>query len=70
MFGSSVSLMADLIFKRLDIGEFGSTNISLQLVDHYIKYLLGISKNVPIKVVDFYVLIDFVILDMAKDAHT
>jgi len=40
--GSSISLMPYLIFKNLNLGELRPTNIFLQLVDHSIKYPLGI----------------------------
>jgi len=39
-------------------------------VDHSIKYPLGTAEDVPIMVGDFYVPIDFVILDMAEDSST
>ena len=68
--GSSVTLMPYSIFKRLGLGELRPTSISLQLADHSIKYPLGVLEEVPIKVGDFYVPIDFVILDMAEDSHT
>jgi len=68
--GSSVSLMPYSIFNRLSLGELTPTNISLQLADHSIKYPLGVLEDVMIKVGDFYVPIDFVILDMAKDSRT
>ena len=67
---SSVTLMCYSIFKRLGLGELSPTRISLQLANHSIKYPLGISKDVPIKVGDFYIPLDFVILDMAEDSHT
>ena len=69
-FGSSVSLMRYLIFKMLDLKEWRPTNIFLQLVDSSIKYALGIFVDISIMVGDFYVLVDFVILDMAEDACT
>jgi len=68
--GSSVSLMPNSIFKRLSPGELSPTSISLQLVDRFIKYHMGILEDVPIKVGDFYVPIDFVILDIAEDSRT
>jgi len=55
------------IFKKLDLGELRPTNISLQLADWSIKYPLGILEDVPIKEGDFYVPIDFVILNMVED---
>jgi len=54
------------IFKRLDLGELRPLNISLPLVDRSIKYPLGILEDIPIKVGDFHVPINFVILDMFK----
>jgi len=62
--GSSVSLMSYTIFKRLGLEDLAPTCISLQLADRSIKYPLGILEDVPIKVGDFYVPIDFVVLDM------
>jgi len=68
--GSSVSLMSYSIFKRLGLGELSPTRISLQLANRSIKYPFGILEDVPIKVGDFYVPIDLVVLDMAKDSCT
>jgi len=65
-----MSLMSYSIFKILDLGELTPTNISLQLVGHSMKYYLDVLEVLPLKVVDFYVPVDFVILDMAKDART
>ena len=50
--------------------ELRPTNIFLQLANRSIKYPLGILKDVPIKVGEFYMPIDFVIIDMAKDFQT
>jgi len=68
--GSSVSLMPYYIFKRLGLGELSPTCISLQLADRSIKYPMGILEDVPIKVGDFYVPIDLVVLDMAEYCRT
>jgi len=68
--GSSVSLMPYSFFKRLGLGELRPTSIFFQLADRSIKYYLGILEDVPLKVSDFYVPIDFVILDMPEDSHT
>jgi len=58
------------MFKRLGLGELTPTGISLQLADCSIKYPMGILEYIPIKVGDFYVPIDFVVLDMAEDCRT
>ena len=68
--GSSVSLMPFSLYKKLDLGEMRPTNISLQLVDHSVRYPIGILEDVPIKGGDLYVLVDFVILEMQEDTTT
>jgi len=68
--GSSVSLMPYFIFKKLDLGASKLTTISHQLANHSLKYHLGILEDVPTKMGDFYVLVDFVIFDMAENAYT
>jgi len=69
-FSSSVSLMPYSIINRLGLVELRPTSISLKLADGSIKYPLGIFEDLPINASDFYVPIDFVILDMAEDFRT
>jgi len=54
----------------LDLGEMRPTTISLQLANHSVKYPVGILVDVPIKIGDLYVPIDFIILQMEEDMHT
>jgi len=61
---SSVSLMPLSLCENLELGELRSTTISLQLADRSVKYPVGILKDVPIKVRDLYILVEFVILEM------
>jgi len=68
--GSIMSLMLYSILKTLGLGELRPINISLRLGNHSIKYPLGILEDVSIKMGEFYVPIDFVVLDMAEDSHT
>jgi len=63
--GAIVSFMPYSIFQKLSLGELQPTPISLQFADGSMKCPLGILENVPIKVGDFHVLNDFIILDMA-----
>ena len=58
------------IFKRLGLGELNPIRIFLQLADRYIKYLMSILEDVPIKLGSFCTVIDLVVLDMAKDFCT
>jgi len=67
--GASVSIIPYSIFKKLGFGELQPTHISLQCADGSTKCPLGILENVPIKVDDFYVLDDFIILDIVANTY-
>ncbi|XP_019056469.1 PREDICTED: uncharacterized protein LOC109116109 [Tarenaya hassleriana] len=41
--------------------------MTLQLADRSVKYPIGILEDVPLKVGNFYILVDFVVLDMDED---
>jgi len=68
--GSSVSLMPISLCEKLKLGEIRPTTISLQLVDHFMKYPVGVLEDAPTKVGDLYVPVDFVILDIEEDMLT
>lgn len=38
--------------------------MQLQLADSSVRYLLGIAEDIPVKIWDFFVHVDFVVLDM------
>ena len=40
----------------------------LQLADQTIRYPAGIAENVPVKIWNFFIPVDFVVLDMEVDA--
>ncbi|KAJ9168498.1 hypothetical protein P3X46_020013 [Hevea brasiliensis] len=61
---ASMSLMPLSICKKLEIIELRPTTISLQLADRAVKYPVGILENIPIKVCKFFIIVDFVILEM------
>ena len=63
--GSSVILVPFSLYKKLDLGEMRPTTISLELADRSIKYPVGTLEDVPMKVGAFYVLDDFIVLDIA-----
>ncbi|KAJ9162843.1 hypothetical protein P3X46_022585 [Hevea brasiliensis] len=67
--GASVSLMPLSICQKLEIGELKPTTISLQLADRSVKYPVGILENIPIKVGKFFILVDFVVLEMEEDVE-
>ncbi|XP_010541251.1 PREDICTED: uncharacterized protein LOC104814768 [Tarenaya hassleriana] len=66
--GASVSLLPLSIFKKLNVGELKPTRMALQLVDRIVKYPAEILEDVPLKVENFYILVDFVVLDMDEDS--
>jgi len=45
------------------------TSMCLQLADQSIRYPLGITENIPVKIRYFFVLVDFVVLDMHPDSR-
>ncbi|XP_050915758.1 uncharacterized protein LOC127130839, partial [Lathyrus oleraceus] len=68
--GASISVMPLTICKRLNMGELRPTKMSVQLADHSIKYPVGILENVPVRVGQFYIPTDFIIMDIKEDAST
>ena len=67
--GASVTIMPLSLCRKLNISEPKSINISLQLVDRSIIYPEGILEDIPIKVGEFYVPYDIVILEMEEDSQ-
>ncbi|XP_050893515.1 uncharacterized protein LOC127100404 [Lathyrus oleraceus] len=67
--GVSVSLMPLSICEKLKLGEVRSTKMSLQLSDHSIKLPVGMLENVPVCTSQFYIPIDFIIMDIKEDSN-
>ena len=42
----------------------------LQLADQTVRYPTGIAENVPVKIRNFFISVDFIVLDMEVDAKT
>ncbi|XP_010546476.1 PREDICTED: uncharacterized protein LOC104818558 [Tarenaya hassleriana] len=66
--GASVSVLPLSIFKKLNVGELKPTRMTLQLTDRSVKYPVGILEYVPLKAGNFYIPVDFVVLDMDADS--
>ncbi|XP_019058444.1 PREDICTED: uncharacterized protein LOC109116812 [Tarenaya hassleriana] len=66
--GASVSLMSLSIFKRLGVGELKPIQMILQLADRSTKQPAGILEDMPLKVGDYYIPVDFVVLDMDAES--
>lgn len=42
--------------------------MSLQLVDHSVKYHVGILENIPVRIGQLYIPIDFTVMDIKEDS--
>ncbi|XP_019262523.1 PREDICTED: uncharacterized protein LOC109240351 [Nicotiana attenuata] len=65
--GASINLMPLAIYKQEGLGMPRPTSMKLQMADHSIKRSVGIVDDVIVKVGEFHLLADFVILDCAVD---
>nr|XP_025647878.1 uncharacterized protein LOC112742855 [Arachis hypogaea] len=65
--GSSINLMPLFVMKRLEILEVQPTKISLEMADKSLKRAYGMMEDVLVKVENFYLPADFVILDTGED---
>ena len=68
--GASISVMPLSISKKLDMGELRPTKMSVQLADRSVKYPVGILENVPVRIGQFYIPTDFIIMDIKEDNVT
>ena len=65
---ASVSVMPAAIYYKLNHTALELTSMCLQLADQSVQYPLGIAKNIPVKIIEFFMLVDFVVLDMHPDS--
>jgi len=68
--GASVSVMPKVIFDKLTHAVLSPTSIHLQLADQSIRHPAGVAENIPVKIREFLVPVDFVVLDMEVDEKT
>jgi hypothetical protein len=68
--GASISVMPKVVFDKLNYTSLSPTTMCLQLADQSVRYLAGIAEDIPVRVRDFFVLVDFVIIDMDVDTRT
>ena len=67
--GASISLMPLSICKKLNMGELRPTRMSVQLADRSVKFPLGMLENVPVRIGQFYIPTDFIIMDIKEDSN-
>jgi len=65
--GPNVNVMPKVIFDKLNHTTLSPTSIYLQLADQSIRHPAGVAENIPVKIHDFLVPMDFVVLVMEVD---
>ncbi|CAM8990445.1 unnamed protein product [Rhodiola kirilowii] len=65
--GASISLMPYSLCKKLNMGEPKPTQLILRLEDRSSRFPKGVLKDVPVRVGNFYIPGDFVVLEMEED---
>ncbi|XP_045831437.1 uncharacterized protein LOC123922791 [Trifolium pratense] len=68
--GASISLMPMPICEKLKLGELIPTKMSIQFADRSVKYPLGILENVPVRIGQFFIPTDFIVMDITEDSNT
>jgi hypothetical protein len=67
--GASVSVMPTFVYYKLTHTTLEPTSMCLQLADQSVRYLLGITKNILVNKRDFFMPMDFVVLDMHPNSR-
>jgi hypothetical protein len=67
---ASVSVITKDVFDKLNYTVFAPTLMRLQLADSSVRYPTGIAEDALVKIRDFFILVDFVVLDINSDKET
>jgi hypothetical protein len=59
-----MSIMPKVIYDQMNHDSLVPTSMHLQLADQSIWHLVGIAEDIPVKIRNSFVPVDFVILDM------
>ena len=62
--------MPKVVYDKLNHHALAPTAMCLQLADQTVHYPAGIAENIPVKIQNFFIPVDFVVLDMEVDAKT
>ncbi len=68
--GASISVMPKDVPDKLNFTVLTPTLMCLQLADLSVHYPTGIAEDVPVKIRDFFIPVDFVVLDMDMGKET
>jgi hypothetical protein len=56
--------MPKVIFDKLNFTHLAPTPMMLQLADSTVRYPARIAEDIPMKIQGYFILVDFVVLDM------
>jgi hypothetical protein len=56
--------MPKVIFSNLSYTHLTPTTMTLRLANSSVRYPAGIAEDIPVKIQNYLVLVDFVVLDM------
>ena len=62
--------MPKAVFDQLNYSVLTPTPMQLQLADSSVRHMEGIAEGVPMRVLDYFVPVDFVVLDMDNQKDT
>ncbi|XP_019181656.1 PREDICTED: uncharacterized protein LOC109176714 [Ipomoea nil] len=65
--GSSINVMPSFMFDRLIMPPLTPTGMTFRLADGSIRYPKGIVEDVLVRIKDFIIPVDFVVLDVGHD---
>ncbi|XP_074299342.1 uncharacterized protein LOC141630417 [Silene latifolia] len=68
--GASVSILLLLIARKVGLHDMIPTSMTLQLVDRSVQRPMGVIEDVPVKIGNFYIPADFIVLDILEDRQT
>jgi len=60
--------MPSSVYKKLEHTILEPTSMCVQLADQSVRHPMGIAENIPVKIRDFLVPVDFVVLDMSPNS--
>jgi hypothetical protein len=68
--GASVSVMPKKVFDKISYTTPTLTSMCLQLADQLVRHPTGIAENILVKIQNFFIPVDFIVLDMQEDMKT
>ena len=68
--GSSVSVIPRVVFDKLPHATVAPTTMCLQLADQSVRYIAGVAEDISVKICDFLIPMDFVVLSIELNTKT